>query len=160
MLQDRIPTKTFQDRRLTALEDPRAQLGYLHDVEAWSGMAEHLGSATEHSVLHGVQTNLYMNFMERTWHNLSEQGMIGLLHPESHFTDPKGGHLREATYRHLRRHWQFINEAQLFEDVHHQTIYGIQIYGRRQEIEFLNATNLLVPATIDDSFTTDAEAEV
>ena len=61
-------------------------------------------------VLTGIQTNLYMVFMDTTWRNSAADGSIGLLHPESHFTDPKAGLSTGATTRLLRRHWQFFNE--------------------------------------------------
>ena len=53
--------------------------------------------------------------MEQTWRHSQRHGRVGLIHPETHFTDEKAGPLRAATYGRLRRHWQFINELQLFE---------------------------------------------
>ena len=66
--------------------------------------------------------------MERTWAHQSRRGVTALIHPETHFTDDKGGVLRAATYRRLRRHWQFINELKLFE-IQHQKTYGVHVYG-------------------------------
>src|SRR5690625_1610178 len=86
--------------------------------------------------------------MERTWRSMSPQGRVSLIHPETHFTDEKGGTLREATYQRLRRHWQFINELKLFEDVHDQKDYGIHVYGPRRRIWFLNAASLYHPDTV------------
>ena len=51
----------------------------------------------------------------RLWQHTSARGTVGLIHPETHFTDEKAGLLRAATYRRLRRHWQFVNELVLFE---------------------------------------------
>src|SRR5699024_9865420 len=119
----------------------------------------HLGSTVEHPVLSGVQTNLYTSFMERTWRSMRETGTVGLLHPESHFTDPKAGKLRAETYRRLRRHWQFINELKLFEDVDNHTVYGVQIYGSSREVAFAQVANLLVPDTLEGSLTHDGSSE-
>ncbi|WP_217267722.1 hypothetical protein, partial [Mycobacterium sp. ST-F2] len=63
---------------------------------------------------------------------------MGLISLESHFTDEKAGLLRAATYRRLRRHWQFINELQLFEIEHHK-IYGVSIYGSERNPTFVSA---------------------
>ncbi len=60
-----------------------------------------LGSPQLRPVLAGVQTNLYMVFMDTVWRHLRRSGTAGLLHPESHFTDPAGGALRRADLRAL-----------------------------------------------------------
>ena len=78
-------------------------------------------------------------------------GCVGLIHPESHFTDEKAGPLRSATYRRLRRHWQFVNELSLFE-VHHLVTYGVHTYGPERPVSFLQASSLYHPATVEASF--------
>ena len=160
MLEDNIPQKVFTARRVSILSDRPTEARYLGEVAAWAGLNAHLGSAVDHPVLAGVQTNLYTNFMERTWRSSGPDGIVGLLHPESHFTDPKAGGLRADTYRRLRRHWNFVNEAQLFEDVDHHTQYGIQIYGSPQDINFLQISNLLIPETLDGSLIQDGSGEL
>lgn len=144
-LEEKIPDRTFRARRSRQLENDRVLGTYLRDLSWWAGSVASLSSSAEHAVLTGVRTNLYMNFMERAWRSMSVQGVCGFLHPESHFSDPKAGPLREATYRRLRRHWQFSNHLQLFEEVASVTYFGISIYGNSQPIEFYNASNLLEP---------------
>ena len=74
-----------------------------------------------------------------------------LIHPETHFTDDKAYLLREHTYLRLRRHWQFINELQLYE-IQNQKRYGIHIYGhRRDTVGFLMASSLYHPDTVERS---------
>jgi hypothetical protein len=93
--------------------------------------------------------------MEQTWSHQSQRGITGLVHPESHFTEEAAGVLRAATYRRLRRHWQFINELTLFEIDHHQT-YGVHVYAAgRDDPTFLMATSLYHPDTVDRSFAHD-----
>ena len=82
--------------------------------------------------------------------NSEPAGSVGLIHPESHFTDEKAGLLRQATYRRLRRHWQFINELSLFE-IHHLVFYGVHVYGKEQSPSFMQATSLYHPMTVDGS---------
>lgn len=105
-------------------------------------LAEFAGSLGQYPHLQGLQPDFYRCFMEQTWRHASRRGAIGLIHPESHFTDEKAGLLREVTYCRLRRHWQFINELKLFE-VHDHVTYGVHVYGNgRNAPRFLMATSL------------------
>lgn len=119
-----------------------------------------LGDATRYPHLQRQQPDLYRGFMERTWANAAENGIISLIHPESHFTEKKAATLRAGAYRRLRRHWQFINELSLF-DVHHLVSYGIHVYGRRQvEPSFISAASLYHPRTVIDSFSHDGSGSL
>lgn len=109
--------------------------------------AAYVGSPILYPHLAGLQPDLYRCFMELTWSHLGPHGTVALIHPESHFTDEKAGVLRDAAYRHLRRHWQFINELSLFE-IHHLVTYGVHVYGRARVPSFLMATNLYHPETV------------
>ena len=151
LLQEKIPDGVFKQKREFVLERPGAETSYLAGLTDWAGTAASLGSSVYHSVLAGIQTNLYTNFMECVWRNASPEGISGLLHPESHLSDPKAELLRSETYGRLRRHFQFINELQLFEEIDHHTMYGIHLYGKAARIEFLQATNILHPVMIDQS---------
>jgi hypothetical protein len=118
------------------------------DVE---GTNEFLGAAGNYPRLVGMQTDLYRCFMSLVWGHASDQGISGLIHPESHFTDQKAGTLRHGAYSHLKRHWQFINELQLFEIDHHVS-YGIHIYGdARTTPQFMMASSLYHPDTVERS---------
>ncbi|MBX0301093.1 class I SAM-dependent DNA methyltransferase [Cryobacterium sp. 1639] len=120
--------------------------------------AAFLGDSTQYPHLAGLQPDLYRCFMDQTWRNTSRRGSVGLIHPESHFTDEKAGILREATYGRLRRHWQFVNELSLFE-VHHLVSYGVHVYGAVQTPDFLMATSLYHPETVAASLRHDGSGE-
>lgn len=110
-------------------------------------LAEFVGSVAQYPHLRGLQPDLYRCFMEQAWRNASSPGTVGLIHPESHFTDEKASALRRATYQRIRRHWQFTNALLLFE-VHDQTSFGVHVYGQSQEKpRFLMATSLYHPDT-------------
>jgi len=120
---------------------------------------EYLGSQQTYPLLTGLQPDLYRCFMEQTWKNASSSGIVTLVHPESHFTDEKAGLLREYTYLRLRRHWQFINELQLYE-IAHQQRYGIHVYGHPAEnVHFLTASSLYHPDTVERSLRHDGSGE-
>ena len=114
-------------------------------------LATFVGSPQYFPHLAGLQPDLYRCFMEQTWLHASNSGVIGLIHPETHFTDEKAGPLRSATYHRLRRHWQFNNKLLLFEISDSRT-FGIQIYGDHQsEPNFLTASSLYHPDTLERS---------
>ncbi|WP_231702986.1 Eco57I restriction-modification methylase domain-containing protein [Tsukamurella asaccharolytica] len=122
------------------------------DIAATAGF---IGDARMYPQLAGLQPDLYRCFMELTWRHISQHGKVSLVHPESHFTDEKAGALRESSYTHLRRHWQFVNELSLYE-VDHHVAYGIHVYGQPISPNFLNACSLFHPDTVTRSFEYDA----
>jgi hypothetical protein len=116
--------------------------------------AAFVGNPQMYPYLAGLQPDLYRCFMSQTWSHARPGGSVGLIHPESHFTDEKAGRLRKGTYRRLRRHWQFINELSLFE-VHNLVSYGVHIYGDDRSPSFIQATSLYHPSTIEGSLRHD-----
>ncbi|WP_371663717.1 type II restriction endonuclease subunit M [Streptomyces sp. NBC_00280] len=150
-LTEKAPEKIRTARRGAVLSNPVFLQEYLADLNSWAGNAALLGSSTEHPLLVGIQTNIYLNFAERVWKNSAATGTAGLIHPESHFIDPKSGTFRSAVYRRLRRHFHFRNEVQLFSEIDHVNVYGIHIYGSPQAPRFLNFSWLFHPDTIDGS---------
>ena len=148
-----------RDRRAAVLQEEQAVRDYVRDRAENEGLNALLDARSREPLLEGIQTNLYMVFMTNTWQRRSPTGAVGLLHPESHFVDPKAGRLRSATYRRLRRHWQFANELFLFEEVHHVTEFAVNVYGMPREPRFLQAVNLLTPETLDRSLDHDGTGE-
>lgn len=149
-----------RNRRAHNLTSPTTQDRYLAELTSAEGVVKFVGSPVLRPVLTGVQTNLYMAFMDTVLCHLSDTGTAGLLHPESHFTDPKAGALRRETYAHLKRHFIFSNERILFEDVGPPTVFGINIYGATGEPRFKQAAYILVPDTIDRSLEHDGTGPV
>ncbi|WP_224402167.1 class I SAM-dependent DNA methyltransferase [Pseudonocardia sp. ICBG1034] len=114
-----------------------------------------LGSAQQYPHTVSLRPDLYRCFMAMAWRHHCPAGISGLVHPESHFTEQKAAALRGASYRHLRRHWQFLNELALFEIDNHVT-FGVHIYGRdRGAVNFLQAASIYTPETIVRSFAHD-----
>ncbi len=128
---------------------------YLDERASIAAQSEHLGSAVDRLVLAGTQPDLYRCFMERTWRSIGVSGVVGLIHPETHFTEARAGGLRRETYRRLRRHWHFWNLARLFSEISHKTDFGVHIYGAPQEVKFLNAALLFSPEVVDRSLMHD-----
>ena len=138
-----------------------ARPGVLHTVLDGTAevivLSELLSDPTVYLLLSG-QPDLYRAFMCQVWSHQNEHGISSLIHMETHFTDAKTPGLRAATYRHLRRHWQFINELKLF-DIHHLVQYGVHVYGSEQPAKFLHATSLYHPDTVRRSLKHDGSGE-
>ncbi|WP_344187323.1 Eco57I restriction-modification methylase domain-containing protein [Arthrobacter koreensis] len=159
-LNDKQTQATKESKKEQAKADD-GQRNFMTDQAASvEAVRAFLSSPATYPVVAGLRPDLYRSFMERTWRSSSRQGVVALLHPESHFTEKKAAHLRAETYRRLRRHWQFINELSLFE-IHHLVTYGVHVYGAPKESpEFRMATSLYHPDTVARSEVHDGSGEV
>lgn len=133
------------------------------EYELSEGSQNFLNAAQNYPLLRGVQTNLYKCFMPTSWGIASRSGIVGLVHPEGPYEDPKGKQLREQVFRRLRRHFQFRNEKKLFTGTndHGRLRFGLHIYGAPLgEVAFDNIAHLLAPATIDAIYQHDGQGPV
>ena len=104
---------------------------WLTELEEAEATQAFLNSRQNYPLLAGQQTNLYKCFLPQAWMiGSSDGGVAGFLHPEGVFDDPKGGEFREELYQRLRAHFQFQNEKKLFSEVHHETLFSINVYGK------------------------------
>ncbi|CAM5305970.1 DNA methyltransferase [Corynebacterium variabile] len=151
MLAHKPTQAAKRERRQQWSENPVVMSTVTNGISESVATADSLSEVTVYPYLRGQQPDLYRAFMETTWRHASHDGVVGLIHPGSHFTEKKAASLREGAYRRLRRHWQFINEMRLF-DVHNLVSYGVHLYGHPQEgVSFLNAASLYHPQTVTDS---------
>ncbi|WP_420361823.1 class I SAM-dependent DNA methyltransferase [Curtobacterium aetherium] len=153
------PTQsTVATRRAQTLEFSGIRDLLVDGTSEIAALSSFVGSPVNFPVLSGLQPDLYRCFMAQTWSHSSRSGTIGLIHPETHFTDEKAGQLRAATYGRIRRHWQFLNALFLF-DVHDQVSYGVHVYAADGAVDFLQATNLYHPQTVAGSLRHNGEGE-
>ena len=146
----------YNAKRLRLLDAPENRSRYAETFREIEGGAVYLNSPRMYSELLGAQTNLYKNFIVRSWALLGETGITGLLHPEGPYDDAKGGALRRAMYPRLVGHYQHHNETKLFRDVHHETSFSINLYrGNPGPVFFKHMSNLYAPQTIGQSLTHD-----
>ncbi|MDX3402519.1 hypothetical protein B0E38_01473 [Streptomyces sp. 111WW2] len=158
-LNEKTTNEVKLARRKNLLSSENSLRSYMAEVSAWSGMSEFLGSPIEYADVSALKTNLYVNFMDRVWHNSAPAGISGLIHLESHFGAVRGGRVRELTYSRLRRHFQFRNELKLFEILNTRE-YGVNIYGAKRDVSFINIAGLLHPSTADNSITHDGSGDI
>jgi hypothetical protein len=131
------------------------------ELESAEATQRFLNAVHNYSLLKGVQTNLYKCFIPLGWMLGGNNGVVGYLHPEGVYDDPKGYLLREHIYRRLCAHFQFVNETLLFSEVHHLTKYSVNIYGPSRElVAFDQIANLFVPKTVDACYAHDGSGMV
>lgn len=153
-LTDKPSVEEARERRAATLTNKVAAEFYLDTAASAICIRAAVSSPATYPHLAGLRPDLYRCFMERTWLNSSARGSIGLIHPETHFTDEKAGLLREQAYCRLRRHWQFINELRLFE-IHNLVQYGVHVYGAPSDTGHLMASSLYHPETVVGSLRHD-----
>lgn len=140
------PSEAEKQRKAEeALAVPKVRQTFLDERAAQAAQAAHLGSSIDRPVLTGLQPDSYRCFMERTWRSAGSEGIISLIHPESHFTEARAQRLRRATYRRLRRHWQFRNELKIFSEIKDTRQYGVHVYGADSPVKFLQGSALYHP---------------
>jgi hypothetical protein len=134
---------------------PGLQAAWTAELEEAEATQAFLNAVQNYPLLKGVQTNLYKCFLPLAWTLAGRRGVVGLLHPEGPYDDPKGGTLREAVYARLRAHFQFQNQYMLFP-IGHRVKYSVNIYGPAQSsAEFDHLANLFLPATVDACYQQD-----
>lgn len=158
-LVDKAAEAVIREKRGATLGDAGVLSVFLDERAMQAGVKEHLGSGVDRPVLTGLQPDLYRCFMDRTWRSMAVKGIVGLIHPESHFTELRAKGLRRETYRRLRRHWQFKNELSLFE-IDHAIVFGVHIYGSDSAVRFLNAASLYHPDAASRSIDHDGSTAV
>ena len=148
-------TELAQQRSAAFSQFPMLQVDWTSELEEAEATQNYLNAQQNFPLLKGVQTNLYKCFMPVGWMLAGQHGVVGYLHPEGPYDDPKGGALREAVYARLRAHFQFQNEFKLFE-IGNRSKFGINIYGGAQETPAFDlVANLFTPSTIDACYIHD-----
>ncbi|TXD33786.1 class I SAM-dependent DNA methyltransferase [Lujinxingia vulgaris] len=137
--------------RQETIERLQIRSEFLTAYEEATGTQNFLNAAANYPELKGIQTNLYKCFIPTGWRIGNECGVVGFLHPEGMYNDPKGGNFRNLTYPRLAYHFQFTNAFFLFPEVHDQTIFSINIYRAhaRDIRRFSHIANLFLPQTVD-----------
>ena len=158
-LIDKADELVTREKRAAALAAPAIWTMFLDERAAQAGTTDHLSSGVDRPILTGLRTDLYRCFMERTWRAMTPKGIVGLIHPESHFTELRAKSLRLQTYRRLRRHWQFRNGARLF-DIGTTREYGVHVYGSAGAVRFKQAASLYHPDTVTRSIVHDGSGSV
>ena len=139
-------------QRNKALEYLPTKSLYFVEYESITGQQNFLNAVQNYAVLKNQQTNLYKCFLPQAWQFSRFGGVSAFIHPDGVYDDPKGGILREELYPKLRKHFQFINELRLFADVHHSTIFSLNVYKNTSNKSFDTISNLFSVVTVEQCF--------
>ncbi|OKJ09294.1 hypothetical protein [Kitasatospora sp. CB01950] len=137
-LTEKASTAEKQRRKDDLLRTPAARSWVLDELISLSAQVALFGSEQFYPLLTGTQPDLYRAFMHQVWAHSSVAGTAGMVHPDTHFTGEKEGVLREAAYRRLRVHGDFVNSGQRFfpRPVGDTSHFGVHVYGAPGGIDF------------------------
>jgi len=107
----------YNRERPLLLKDFSRRVHYRSLFVSGEGAATFLSDVTFYPSLAGLRTNLYKNFIERSWSLIADDAMVGFYHEYAIFDDARGGKFREVLYPRLRSAYQYQNWGQLFADV-------------------------------------------
>lgn len=98
--------------------------------------------------LQGLQPNLYLCFITKSWDITNHGANIGFIHPDDFYTSSKAGALRAAVYPRLRYHFQFQNELFLFTEIGDRVVFSVNIYGAKRDVKFEHVCNLFSSSSL------------
>ncbi|WP_406080427.1 hypothetical protein OG468_08455 [Streptomyces zaomyceticus] len=138
MLTEKPPAAEKNRRRTAELAKPKVATYVLEEVTSTVTTADYLAAAQVYPLISGSRPDLYRAFMCRVWEHTAAFGSAGLVHPDTHFNGDKEAALREAAYRRLRMHGDFVNAGNRYfpPPVGRSSHFGVHIYGENGEIDF------------------------
>ncbi|MFB6888554.1 hypothetical protein ACFCX4_04470 [Kitasatospora sp. NPDC056327] len=138
MLAEKAPATEKQSRKEELLQSTKVQRYILDELTFISAQVEMFTSEQVYPLLTGTQPDLYRAFMSQVWLHSRGLGSAGIVHPDTHFSGDKEAKLREAAYRRLRIHGDFVNAGNRFfpHPVGRHTHFGVHIYGPARNISF------------------------
>lgn len=138
------------DGRTYLDSNPKARKELLSNFENVSLSNIFFNTKEVYPDLEGSQKNLFKAFLPIVWMNASENGVQGILHPETPYTETKGAVLRKALYSRVRKHFHFVNEMKLFPEIGHPVEFSINIFGSKTEgTGFTTITHLYLSETLE-----------
>lgn len=162
VLRNLSATKLREEREAAFERNPQLKQSWFSELEEAEGIQNFLNAMQNYPLLSGIQKNLYLCFVPTVWQLGNNECISGLLHPDGLYKDPKAGEFRRNIYHRLNSHFQFHNELSLFGDVHHGTMFSINIYqsSEKEIVKFDHIANLYSPNTIDASYCHDSKSSV
>ncbi|MFN2161306.1 MAG: Eco57I restriction-modification methylase domain-containing protein, partial [Candidatus Promineifilaceae bacterium] len=149
-------------RRAALFEEwPGMRAAWLDEFCEQAGMQAFLNAGQNYPLLDAQKANLYKCFLPQSWMLGNNSGVIGFLHPEGIFDDPKAGRFRSQIYPRLKAHFQLQNQRILFP-IGDRVKFSINIYHSQPAREpcFDSISNLFTPRTIDASYQHDGSGSV
>ncbi len=111
--------------------------------------ANFMKARCNYPLLNGQQTDLYKSILTNSFNLINDQGYMGMVLPESMYTEPSGQDLRRYLYKHLQYHFQYQNALMLFPINSRQKFSTNVFKGNGENISFDSINNLFHPSTVD-----------
>jgi hypothetical protein len=144
--------------QLEFFKNPVLFKNYQEEYKSIECSARFMNAHQNFPLLKGQQTDLYRCVITNTLNLINLGGVSGLLHPVSIYDDAKGASLRKEIFPRLKFYFQFWNTFKLFQEVHPQMAFSINVYlGAKSDIKINAIANLLHPSTIQGSFAHDGK---
>jgi hypothetical protein len=158
----KMSASSITKQRSLHLRDSNLQSQYLNEFGDVTGTMSFLNTIQNYPLLIKMQSNLYKCFVTKSWDIGNLSGVIGFLHPEGIYDDPKGGLLRKHIFPRLKSHFQFQNQLMLFSEIGHRLRYSINIYTAQSQrsVGFNHISNLFHPLTVDQCHVHDGSGSV
>ena len=142
------------------MENERLKKTFIEEESANECTDIFVSSPSTYPLVCNLESNLYKCILENSFELISDSGIIGMLHPESVYTENNGQILRNTIYHRLRYRFQYHNKFSIFEGPGADLIFGENIYGNfKKEISFSSISYLFNPNTIDGCFIHTGEGE-
>lgn len=155
-LAEKASTASWRERKSALVAEHSVLRTILRDLAFNAGVVAILRDVATYPLLAGTRPDLYRAFMCQVWMHLRHAGCAGLVHPDSHLGGIKDGSLRAEAYHRLRVHGSFVNAANwAFDDAGRTLDFGVHIYGRRSEINFLHLSQMFGASVLAESITHD-----
>ncbi|MEV6078699.1 hypothetical protein AB0L80_26860 [Streptomyces sp. NPDC052069] len=138
MLTEKPKAEDKNRRREAELARVEVQEYLLGEVTNTVTTASYLAASPVYPLVAGTRPDLYRAFMCEIWDHAGRGGTAGMVHPDTHFAGDREAALREAAYRRLRVHGDFVNAGNRFfpPPVGRSSHFGVHIYGAQGEISF------------------------
>lgn len=144
----RLTAAAAAKKRNDVLASVNLKSSYFGEYVSLCGEQNFINAFQNYPLLKGIQTNLYICFLPQSFSFSNRKGVAAFVHPDSIFDDPKARELRKAVYRKMKYHFGFVNELKLFQDVHHNVHFSLNVYGSDGDVSFDTIGNLYSPETI------------
>jgi hypothetical protein len=109
-----------------------------------------LNAPSLYSELKGGQTDLFKCILLNSTFMLSSAGYMGMIHPDTVFTEAKGQPFRKYLYPRLHARYHYTNRKKVFSEVDGHKVFDCCIYhSQHPNIHFDSISWVFIPQTID-----------
>jgi len=128
---------------------------YLDSYSVEKGSINFIGSSLSYPLASSGTTNLYRNFIELAFYNISPSGCVGLIHQDTHLSTPVDDLIRRKWYKRVIKSFEFSNQitAKNFSEVLNTKRFSLNIYrGYDSEPFFDKLTSMFLASQVGECY--------